>query len=104
MSTSSTIVFWVHKSIFKEVIKLTGVRGGFPVSKSSNKTLFPSNYKIQKKNARKGRILLNLGCDSPKTLKSMKEQGIEVVCLWDCIADLYHYEIIELCNEIILMF
>ena len=60
---------------------------------------FYDGYKRENQSLRPPRILLDYGCDSPSLVTHLESFGLEVVCLWEHVADLYHHEIIELCSD-----
>ena len=96
-SSQKTLIFWVHESIVNDALKLHGVRGGFQVRKSESS--FRDGYESNKQSLSSPRILLDFGCDSLPLVNHLEKLGLEVVCLWESVADLYHYEIIELCSD-----
>lgn len=99
LSLTSTLIFWVHKSIIDTALQLFGVQGGFRLGKLSECLPDSSQYNSKKQSPRPRRVLLDIGCDHPRLIEELTSLGLERVRLWDHIADLYHYEIIELCTS-----
>ncbi len=99
LSTSQTFVFWVHSSILDSTQCLAGVRGGLPVSQIGVRPPDSSTYKGKKQNPRPRRVLLDIGCDDPTLIKSLKQLGLEVELVWRHASDLLNYEIIEICTS-----
>ena len=97
LSTTNNFVFWAHESIIKEVLQLHGIRGGFRVVQSTSQPSSLPNSRKKKQAPRSQRVLLDLDCDSSELIHSLKSLGVEVVCFWNHLADIYHYELIELC-------
>ncbi len=97
-SLRHTFVFWVDKSIVDSILAIKNIRGGIPVSTVKNSPSDSSSYKGKKASPRPRRVLLDIGCDSLSLIKHLEHLGLEVVRLWDYVADLLHYEIIELCT------
>lgn len=98
LSLPHTFVFWVDESIIETVLSYENVRGGFQVQESKFRVPDSSSFKGKKLHPRPRRVLLDIGCDSPSLIKQLEYLGIEIVRLWDHMADLLHYEIIELCT------
>ncbi|PWI48456.1 hypothetical protein CEE45_06905 [Candidatus Heimdallarchaeota archaeon B3_Heim] len=97
-SLRHTFVFWVDHSIINAVLAIKSIRGGILVSTIKNKIPDSSIYKGKKANPRPRRVLLDIGCDSPSLIRHLEHLGLEGVRLWDYVADLLHYEIIDLCR------
>ncbi len=96
-SSQRTLIFWVHESIVNDTLNLHGVRGGFQVRKSESS--FRDGFTKTKQSIPSPRILLDFGCDSLPFVNHLEKLGLEVVYLWEYVADLYHHEIIELCSD-----
>lgn len=43
--------------------------------------------------------MLDLGCDSPELITNLLQYGLEVSCVWHYLSDLYHYELIQVCQK-----
>ncbi len=99
LSTPITFVFWAHKSIIDTVLRLPVVQGGFQVGKTLPKPNTYSPYKGKKQSPRSRRVLIDIGCDFPDLVSQLKQFGLEVEYLWDYVADLIHYEIINICTS-----
>ena len=98
LSSASTLIFWVHKTIIDNALQLFSIQGGFKVSNSSKCLPTSSQYNYKKQSPRPRRVLLDIDCDHPHLLEELDSLDLERIRLWDHIADLYHYEIIELCT------
>jgi hypothetical protein len=98
LSSRYTFVFWVHDSIIDSVLEFSGIRGGFLVQPRGTRLPDSSTYRGKKQNPRPRRVLLDVGIDSPELVAELKFLGLEIECLWPHVADLLHYEIIELCT------
>lgn len=98
LSSRYTFVFWVHNSIIDLVLKFSNIRGGFSVQSKDTSLPDSSTYRGKKQDPRPRRVLLDVGIDSPKLVAELKSLGLEIECLWPHVADLLHYEIIELCT------
>ena len=60
LSTAQIFVFWVHFSIVDSVLLLTGVQGGFKISRIPPKLPDSSTYKGKKQNPRPRRVYWTL--------------------------------------------
>lgn len=99
LSSSDIFTFWVHETIIDEVLHLPGVRGGFRIKCRSTSLPDSSTYKGKKQSPRPRRILLDIGSDTPRLIQQVSQKGLEVELLWTHVADLLHYEIVELCTS-----
>ena len=99
LSSQEIFTFWAHKSIIDEVLHLPGIRGGFRVNYQSKSLPDSSTYKGKKQSPRPRRILLDVGSDTATIIQQVNQLGLEVELLWTHIADLLHYEIVELCTS-----
>ncbi len=98
LSSRYTFVFWVHDSIINSVLEFSSIRGGFRVQSKSTSLPDSSTYRGKKQDPRPRRVLLDVGIDSSELIAELKILGLEIECLWPHVADLLHYEIIELCT------
>ncbi len=98
LSSRYTFVFWVHDSIIDSVLEFSSIRGGFLVQSRGTNLPDSSTYRGKKQDPRPRRVLLDVGIDSPELIAELKILGLEIECLWSHVADLLHYEIIELCT------
>ncbi len=97
LSSKRTIIFWIHNSVLSKALELTGIRGGYKPSTNKSHIISLSNRQQKRKSNRSQRVLLDLGCDSPGLITKLRQCGLEVSSVWDCLSDLYHYELIEQC-------
>jgi len=98
LSSRYTFVFWTHGSIIDSILEFSGIRGGYRVQSRSDSLPNSSTFRGKKQNPRPRRVLLDVGIDSPEFIAELKYLGLEIECLWPHVADLLHYEIIELCT------
>ncbi len=97
-SLRNTFVFWIDESLIESVREFRNIRGGLPVSDMKDSLADSSTYKGKKVSPRPRRILLDIGCDSPSLVKHLEQLGLEVISLWEYVADLIHHEIIDQCH------
>lgn len=99
LSSSDIFTFWVHETIIDKVLQLPGVRGGFRIKERSVSLPDSSTYKGKKQSPRPHRILLDIGTDTPELIQQLKVLNLEIELIWTHVADLLHYEIVELCTS-----
>ena len=99
LSTPNIFVFWIHESKVNEALILPGVRRGFCVPYNPESFPESSRSKDLKQSSSSPRVLLDIGCDSPKIIQQLTWLGLEVELVWNYLADLIHHELIELCTS-----
>ena len=98
LSTNRTFTFWVVKSICDSVRSLPGIFGGSLVTDNYPRNTDSSMYKGKKTSPRPRRILLDISVDNSEIANNLRNLGLEVERIWDYVADLIQYEIIDVCT------
>ena len=96
LSTPNIFVFWIHESVVNKALLLPGVRRGFRVTKKPNELSESSRASGEKSSPR---VLLDLGCDTPRIIQELTWMGLEVEVVWQYLADLIHHELVDLCTS-----
>ncbi|PWI47913.1 hypothetical protein CEE45_09060 [Candidatus Heimdallarchaeota archaeon B3_Heim] len=99
LSNSTRLFFLVNELIVSNALQLKGVSGGDPVDFNSDLATKNQSSILRNEKClpRPKRVLLDLNVDRPEILIPLKQKGIEIIQIWDLIADLVQYEIIETC-------
>ena len=101
LSTAEVFTFWVNTALHEAIHQLPGLFGGHPINNpyiSSGKYQRLKTTTREKKTPRPRLILLDSFLDTPELTDKLSKYNLTFKRIWDDIADLIQYELIDVCK------